>query len=75
MSLSNFDVKQCGESKLAKDSISALTNITDNIRRDPFYGTDKCNRDTTEVLSRNKNKETEKIFIVNFKHYFRDRVF
>ncbi len=46
ISLNKFDLKQCGEEekKEAEDGESSIK------QRDPFYGTDKCDRATTNVI-------------------------
>lgn len=53
VSLNKFDLKQCGK----EDSINntndnlELSNISQSsqIQNDPFYNTDECNRETTQV--------------------------
>lgn len=55
ISLNKFDLKQCGDAdngdeemnnKLDKDNSTSFYNRY----RDPFYGTDKCDRATTQVI-------------------------
>jgi hypothetical protein len=55
ISLNKFDLKQCGDGdNLAQEIANSLDNENTtsyfNKNRDPFYGTDKCDRATTQVI-------------------------
>lgn len=43
ISLNNFDLKQCGDDGYDE-------NRSDTRFRDPFYGTDKCENESTRVI-------------------------
>lgn len=60
ISLNKFDLKQCGKSPIPDESepieeeshytTNHYINATNPSSRDPFYGTDKCDRTTTDVV-------------------------
>ena len=67
ISLNNFDMKQCrsdeeneetddGDNKDATTSTSSGRSSKSNRNRDPFYGTDNCDRVSTQVNINSQSK-------------------
>ena len=61
ISLNKFDLKQCGESPIINTTENEIVDLEAQNRinsylfnrdRDPFYGTDKCDRITTDVIKK-----------------------
>ena len=73
ISLNNFDLKQCGAkpvSLVTGDEIEVQETIIEKnvTMEDPFFGTDKCEKITTEVILKKQQKiKTAKHLHCSFK--------
>lgn len=80
ISLNNFDMKQCrsdeeNEETEDGDNKDATTSSKSNRNRDPFYGTDNCDRVSTQVNinSDSLRRNIERLIFCSFLQVYKYR--